>query len=98
MADDEAPELKAPPQARPVPSTRTSAIWTAIAAGLLFSVVVLVFILENLQDVKASFFTVHWSVPLGVDLLLAAVLGGLMVFAAGAARLAQLRRHARRHG
>lgn len=98
MADGDAPELKAPPQAQPVPSTRTSAVWTALAAGLLFTVVVLVFILENLQDVKASFFTAHWSIPLGVDLLLAAVLGGLVVFAAGAARLAQLRRHARRQG
>jgi uncharacterized integral membrane protein len=67
-----------------------------MAAGLVFLVVVLVFILENLQDVKVSFFGAHWTIPLGVDLLLAAVLGGLVVFTAGAIRLLDVRRSARR--
>lgn len=82
------------PAARPL--TRASAVWAAMAAGLVLLVVVLVFILENLQEVKVSFFTAHWRIPLGVDLLLAAVLGGLVVFSAGAVRLFQLRLHARR--
>jgi uncharacterized integral membrane protein len=79
-----------------VKHTRASATWTALAIGLALLVVVLVFILENLQDVKVSFFSVHWRIPLALDLLLAAVLGGLIVFAAGAVRLLQLRMHARR--
>ncbi|GEM_PF-2747638 len=76
--------------------TRASALWAALAAGMVLLVVVLVFILENLQQVRVSFFTVHWDIPLGIDLLLAAVLGGLVVFSAGAVRLFQLRRQARR--
>ncbi|MGC8626620.1 MAG: lipopolysaccharide assembly protein LapA domain-containing protein [Acidimicrobiales bacterium] len=76
--------------------TRASAVWAAMAAGLVLLVVVLVFILENLQEVRVSFFAAHWRIPLGVDLLLAAVLGGLVVFSAGAVRLFQLRLHARR--
>ena len=78
-------------------STRASAAWTALAVGLALLVVVVVFILENLQDVKVTFFGLHWKIPLGLDLLLAAALGGAVVFAAGALRMLQLRLHARRH-
>jgi len=78
------------------PSTRASATWTALAVGLALLVVVLVFILENLKNVKVTFFGAHWTAPLAVDLLLAAVLGGLVVFMAGTLRILQLRRHARR--
>ena len=77
--------------------TRASAAWTALAVGLALLVVVVVFILENLQDVKVTFFGLHWKIPLGLDLLLAAALGGAVVFAAGALRMLQLRLHARRH-
>jgi uncharacterized integral membrane protein len=105
-----ADELPSPPAAGAAPETaapgavalpglkrtRASATWTAIAVGLALLAVVLVFILENLQDVKVSFFSVHWRIPLALDLLLAAILGGLIVFTAGAVRLLQLRMHARR--
>lgn len=77
-------------------STRTSAAWTALAVGMALLIVVVVFILENLQNVKVTFFGVHWKIPLALDLLLAAALGGAVVFAAGALRMLQLRLHARR--
>lgn len=80
-----------------VPATRASAVWTAVVVGLVLLAVVLVFILQNLQDVDVSFFGARWRIPLGVDLLLAAVLGGLVTVTAGAVRLLQLRRVARRH-
>ena len=80
-----------------VPATRASAAWTALAVGLALLVVIVVFILENLQDVKVTFFGIHWKIPLALDLLLAAALGGAVVFAAGALRMLQLRLHARRH-
>jgi uncharacterized integral membrane protein len=78
------------------PSTRTSAIWTALAVGIVLLVAAVVFILQNLEKVKVTFFAVHWRIPLALDLLLAAVLGGAVVFIAGAVRMLQLRRHARR--
>lgn len=77
-------------------TTRASATWTAVAIGMVFLVVVVVFILENLQDVKVTFFGASWRVPLAIDLLLAAVLGGAVVFSAGAVRLLQLRVRSRR--
>ena len=86
----------AEPQAAGLTNTRTSHTWVAVSAGLFFLVVVLVFILQNLHSVRAHFFWATWSIPLAVDLLLAAVLGGLIVFAAGSLRIVQLRRAARR--
>ena len=77
--------------------TRSSATWTALAVGTLLLVVMLVFILQNLQDARVSFFALHWRIPVALDLLLAAVLGAAVVLSAGAVRLLQLRLQARRH-
>jgi uncharacterized integral membrane protein len=79
-----------------VPSTRTSVSWTFVAIALIATVIVLVFILENLQATEATFFGVHWRIPLGLDLLLAALLGAIAVFVVGAGRTIQLRLLARR--
>jgi uncharacterized integral membrane protein len=59
-------------------------------------VVVLVFILQNLKTVRVSFFTVDWRIPLALDLLFAAVLGGLIMLAVISLRNFQRRRAARR--
>ena len=79
-----------------VPSTRMSVSWTAVAIAIIALVVVVVFILENLHATDATFFGVHWRIPLGLDLLLAALLGAAAVFVVGAARTLQLRLLARR--
>lgn len=79
-------------------STKVSTVWVAVVGTLVVLVVVLVFILENLHSVRATFFGAHWQIPLGVDLLFAAVLGGLVVVMVGALRMLQLRREARRRG
>jgi uncharacterized integral membrane protein len=68
-----------------------------LAVGGALLLVVLVFILQNLKSVRVSFFWVHWRIPLAIDLLLAAILGGLIVFTAGSVRILQLRRLVRRH-
>ncbi len=62
--------------------------------GLLL---LLTFILENSQRVDISFFGAHGHLPLGVALLLAAVLGVLLVVIPGTARIVQLRMVARLH-
>ena len=96
-----APETGKPGNPAPAPAassgTRTSATWTALVIGTLLLVVMLVFILQNLQDAKVSFFALHWRVPVALDLLLAAALGAAVVLCAGAVRLLQLRLQARRH-
>jgi uncharacterized integral membrane protein len=86
------------PEAAPIKATwtRASSFWIGLIGGIIALVIILVFILQNLHDAHATFFGVHWDIPLGIDLLLAAVLGGLIVFIAGTTRILQLRLVARR--
>jgi uncharacterized integral membrane protein len=72
--------------------------WTPLITVIVLLVAVLVFIVQNLKTVRVSFFTVDWKLPLALDLLLAAVLGGLLVLTASWLRALQRRRAARRDG
>lgn len=78
---------------RPAPKrTRTSVAFNSLVAGAVVLILLLVFILENTQSVKISYFGASGHISLGVALLLAAVGGALLVGLAGAARVLQLRR------
>ena len=80
--------------------TRLSGAWTALVVGIVALVVILIFILQNLQSVEVHFAVFHGHLPLAVALLFAMVLGAVVVLAFGAGRILQLRlvaRRARRH-
>ena len=77
--------------------TRISMVWTMVGTGLVLLVAILVFILQNGQPVHVRFLMVEGTLPLGVGLLFAALLGALLVLAIGGARVMQLRVVARRH-
>jgi uncharacterized integral membrane protein len=89
-----------PPATRPepaaAPTTKTGIAFSAIIAGAIVLILLLVFILENTQSVKISFFGAGGHLPLGVALLLAAIGGALLTGIVGAARILQLRRHVKR--
>lgn len=92
-----AAEPSAPTRAEAAPpTTKTGTAFGALMAGAIVLIVLLVFILENTQSVKISFFGASSHLPLGVALLLAAIGGALLVGIIGAARIVQLRRHVRR--
>ena len=97
------PEVNEPAPAEPtlpqhtVEPTRTSMVWTMVGIGVVLLVAILVFILQNGQRVRVRFLMVDGTLPLGVGLLFAALLGALLVLVAGAARVLQLRVVARRH-
>ena len=76
--------------------TRAGAAWVATAAALLLLVMLIIFILQNLARVEVSYLGLTGSIPLGVALLIAAVVGGLLVAIAGITRVTQLRANARR--
>ncbi len=81
--------------------TRLSGAWTALVVGVVVLVVILVFILQNLQSVEVHFLVFQGHLPLAVALLFAMVLGAVVVLAFGAGRILQLRlvaRRARRQG
>jgi uncharacterized integral membrane protein len=82
---------------RPVAErTRTATAFSVAAAGAVVFLVLLIFILENTEQVKINFFGATGHISLGVALLLAAVGGALIVAILGGARIAQLRHRARR--
>jgi uncharacterized integral membrane protein len=76
--------------------TRVSGIWVASIAAVVVLLLLLIFILQNGARVKINIFGANPTVPLGVALLLAAVLGALLVALIGAARVVQLRHTARK--
>lgn len=75
---------------------RTSGLWVRMTVAAVVLVVLLVFIIENLQSVDIGFFGAHLRLPLGVALLLAAVFGVLLVSVLSAGRILQLRRTLRK--
>ncbi len=77
--------------------TRIGGWWVASALFALVLLLLLIFILENGQRANIGFFGVHGHLPLGIALLLAAVLGVLLVVIPGTGRIIQLRLLARRH-
>lgn len=76
--------------------TRTAGTWAAVVVATIALIVLLVFILQNLQLTSVTFLGLRGDLPVGVALLLAAAIGGLLVALVGAARILQLRRTANR--
>jgi uncharacterized integral membrane protein len=91
------PAPKAPPPEDAVKFTRAAALWSSLIVGFLILIVLLTFIAQNTESATFHFLGWDWSLPLGVAILLAAVLGGLITVLAGAARIVQLRRAARKN-
>jgi len=77
--------------------TRAASLWSSLTAGFLILIVLLIFITQNTDSTQVAFLNWHWTLPLGVQILLAAVGGGLMTVLAGTARIYQLRRAAKKN-
>ncbi|MGH3560626.1 MAG: LapA family protein [Mycobacterium sp.] len=80
----------------PVPFTRAAALWSSLIVGFLILIVLLIFITQNTASADFQFLSFHWTLPLGVAILLAAVGGGLLTVLVGTARIYQLRRAAKK--
>jgi uncharacterized integral membrane protein len=99
-APDKPPPGATTPSTRPTPEsavkfTRAAALWSALIAGFVILILLLVFIMQNTDSATVHFFGWNWNLPIGVGVLLAAVGGGLLTVAAGTARIIQLRRAAK---
>jgi uncharacterized integral membrane protein len=79
-----------------VPRSRMGGVWVTLVVAALVFLLLLVFILQNGQRVEVSFLGAHGTLPMGVALLLAAVIGVLLVALPGTARIIQLRMLSRR--
>ncbi|HJX80375.1 LapA family protein [Glutamicibacter sp.] len=79
-----------------LPATKLGRIWTASVLGLIVLVLLIIFIAQNQDQVTLRYFTYEGQVNLGLALFIAAVAGGLLIAAVGAARVIQLRATARK--
>lgn len=84
-------------KAEDVGFTRAGALWVSLILGFLILIVLLIFITQNTTSTPFTFLTWHWTLPLGVAILLAAVCGGLITALVSAARMFQLRRTAKKN-
>lgn len=91
------PDAHARPTSPKPGHTRTAGTWAAVVVATIMLIILLIFILQNLQPATVTFLWIRGNLPVGVALLLAAAIGGLLVALVGAARMLQLRRTAVRH-
>lgn len=91
------PATAPPPPESAVKFTKVAALWGALIFGFLILIVLLIFIAQNTESAQFAFLGWHWSLPLGVAILFAAVAGGLLTVAVGAVRIHQLRRAAKKN-
>jgi uncharacterized integral membrane protein len=83
-------------RATAIPSTRTSRTWMRVFPVLVLMAIILVFVFQNLHNVRVSIFTFSGSIPLAVALLVSVALGALVVLGLGSVRIMQLRKLVRR--
>ena len=86
-----------PPPENAVKFTKAAALWSSLIIGFLVLIVLLIFIAQNTDSGTFHFLGWSWSLPLGIALLAAAILGGVITFLIGAARIVQLRRAAKKN-
>ena len=66
--------------------------FTGLVVGAIITILLLVFILQNLDSQRIDVLFWEVNLPVGVSLLIAAIAGALIVAMAGGARVFQLNR------
>lgn len=85
------PQPVTPAGAPRIDRTRAGSIWMSLSVGAVFLVVLLIFVVQNTSAVRLGFLGWHFSLPIGVGILVAAVVGALVMAIAGGVRIIQLR-------
>lgn len=94
------PDAFQPPQTPTVTSkksisSRTGYAWVGLVAGALILIILLIFILQNLESIRVSLFFWQFNLPIGVAVLLSVIGGALVMALVGGVRIMQLRRAAK---
>ncbi|UGT42156.1 lipopolysaccharide assembly protein LapA domain-containing protein [Nocardia yamanashiensis] len=76
--------------------TRAGYAWVGLVFAAVLGILVLVFILQNLEQSKVEFFVWTWNLPIGILVLLAVIVGALGTALVGGYRILQLRRAAKK--
>ncbi|QLY29829.1 LapA family protein [Nocardia huaxiensis] len=76
--------------------TRAGYAWVGLVFAALLGIVVLIFILQNLEQSKVDVFAWQWNLPIGILVLLSVIIGALVTALIGGYRILQLRRAAKK--
>ncbi len=79
-----------------VTKTRIGQTWVGLTIATLIGIVVLIFILQNLEQQRVDLFFWNFSLPVGIMVLLSAIAGALVMALVGGVRIVQLRRAVKR--
>lgn len=79
-----------------VSGSRFGELWIGLIVAAVILVLLLVFVLQNLQTVRVDYFGFTGHLPLAVAILLGVAAGALLVALPGTVRILQLRKAARR--
>jgi uncharacterized integral membrane protein len=80
----------------PLRGSRTSGVWIGLVAVAVLVVLLVVFTLQNTQQVDLAFLGWQGRLPLSAAILIAAAAGLLIAAVAGSLRILQLRRRVKR--
>ncbi|MFD6389437.1 LapA family protein [Nocardia sp. NPDC055029] len=92
--DERAPAKRATPPG--VHGSKTGYAWIALLAAALIGIIVLIFIIQNLEKVTVDLLFWHFSLPIGITVLLSVIAGALVMGLVGGVRILQLRHAAKK--
>jgi len=76
--------------------SRFGGLWVGLIVAAVVLILLLIFILQNSQNVQVDYFGLSGHLPLAVAILLGVAAGALLVALPGTVRILQLRRTVRR--
>ncbi|GGK42629.1 LapA family protein [Nocardia camponoti] len=85
-----------PAPAPAVPNTRTGYAWIGLLIAAIIGIVLLIFILQNLEQAQVDVLFWNFSMPLGITVLLSVIGGALVMGLVGGARMLQMRHAAKK--
>lgn len=83
------------PAAIRLPGTKARTVWSGIIVAAIVLILLLIFIVQNTDNVTIHFFGLSGQLPIAVALLAAAIAGILLLAIPGTIRMLQLRKAAR---
>lgn len=89
-----ASELDAPSAApRTIEKTRTASTYVFLVVGAIVTLALLIFVVQNLNNrAEVGFLKLSYTLPVGINMLFAALAGAIVTGVVGAVRILQLRR------
>ncbi|MEV0851871.1 LapA family protein [Nocardia fluminea] len=79
-----------------VHGSRTGYTWIALLSAALLGIVLLIFIIQNLDKVRTNLLFWDFELPLGITVLLSVIAGALVMGLVGGVRILQLRHAAKK--